>query len=120
VLTEASNLGFVHWAALATVPDLIHNGCHVHLTPPPFDHSKLLLVDGRWALVGSANWDARSLRLNFEYNLECHDRALSNTLDGYFEARLARSRRLELSELRGQPLWKRLRNSTARLLSPYL
>jgi len=34
-------------------------------SPPPFDHTKLLLVDGAWALLGSTNWDARSLRLNF-------------------------------------------------------
>ena len=37
--------------------------------PGPFDHSKLMLVDGQWCCLGSANWDARSLRLNFEFNV---------------------------------------------------
>jgi len=38
--------------------------------PPPFDHSKLMVVDGHWVLLGSANWDARALRLNFELNVD--------------------------------------------------
>ena len=45
----------------------LEHGCRIWLTAPPFDHSKLMVVDGCWSLVGSANWDARSLRLNFEY-----------------------------------------------------
>ncbi len=45
-------------------------GCRVWLTPPPFDHTKLMLVDGMWSLIGSGNWDPRSLRLNFEFNVE--------------------------------------------------
>ena len=42
--------------------------CRNWLTPPPFDHSELMVVDGCWVLLGSANWGNRSLRLNFEYN----------------------------------------------------
>jgi len=53
---------------------MLERGCHVWLTPPPFDHSKLMIVDNHWVLFGSANWDARSLRLNFELNVECYGR----------------------------------------------
>ncbi len=47
-------------------------GCRVWPHPPPFDHSKLLTVDGIWCFVGSANWDMRSFRLNFEIDLEVY------------------------------------------------
>ena len=46
-------------------------------TPAPFDHSKLCTVDGEWSLIGSSNWDARSFRLNFEFDLEIIDRDLT-------------------------------------------
>jgi phosphatidylserine/phosphatidylglycerophosphate/cardiolipin synthase-like enzyme len=36
----------------------------------PLDHSKLLTIDGVWSLIGSANWDVRSFRLNFELSVE--------------------------------------------------
>lgn len=49
----------------------------VWLTPPPFDHTKLLVVEGVWALVGSSNWDPRSLRLNSEFDLERRETALT-------------------------------------------
>jgi cardiolipin synthase len=55
---------------------VLEHGCRVWLNPGPFDHSKLLVVDGAWALLGSANWDARSLRLNFEFDIECYNAEL--------------------------------------------
>ena len=46
--------------------EVLGHGVRVWLTPPPFEHTKLMVVDEEWVLFGSANWDARSLRLNFE------------------------------------------------------
>src|SRR5208282_4007740 len=69
VLPAKNNLPFVHWASRALWWQVLQRGCHIWLTPPPFDHSKLMIVDGHWVLLGSANWDARSLRLNFELNV---------------------------------------------------
>jgi cardiolipin synthase len=86
------------------------------LTAAPFDHSKLMVIDDTWTLVGSANWDTRSFRLNFELNVELHD--------ADFAAKVAaiapKARRLPLAELDADPLQIRLRNSAARLLQPYL
>lgn len=92
----------------------------MHLSAAPFDHSKLFLVDERWSLIGSTNWDARSLRLNFEYNLECYDDDLVRRLDLLVVARIAGARDLAAVELRSLPLAERLRNGLARLMSPYL
>jgi cardiolipin synthase len=95
-------------------------GCRVYLTPPPFDHSKLLVVDNAWSLVGSANWDPRSLRLNFEYNLECYSAEFAARLDAIIDAKIAGSRLLPLAEIEGRSVLHRLRNGVAWLAQPYL
>jgi cardiolipin synthase len=77
VLPQKSNLALVQWASTALLWQFLERGCRVWLSPPPFDHSKVLVIDGRVSFVGSANWDPRSLRLNFEFNLECYDRELA-------------------------------------------
>jgi cardiolipin synthase A/B len=120
VLPERNNLPFVQWASRALWWQVLEHGCRIWLTPPPFDHSKLMIVDGGWTLFGSANWDPRSLRLNFEYNLECYDLALADRLTGLFRNRLNGAREVTLREVdcRGMPA--RLRDGVARLLTPYL
>ena len=70
----------VQWAARAHYWQVLEHGVRIFERPGPFDHSKLMLVDGAWCCLGSANWDARSLRLNFEFNVEVYDTALSTRL----------------------------------------
>lgn len=120
VIPARSNLRLVEWATYPGLYELLRRGCHVWRSAPPFDHSKLMTVDGTWSLVGSANWDARSLRLNFEYNLEAYDAGFTAEVDALVAARLARSTPLTLADLRALPRWVRLRNSLAWLASPYL
>jgi cardiolipin synthase len=120
VLPARSNLRVMDWANRPQMVELLDSGCHVYLSPPPFDHTKLFLVDEMWSLIGSTNWDTRSLRLNFECNLECYDAGLVRHLDGLVEKRIATARRIVAAELRALPLAIRLRNGLARLLSPYL
>ena len=90
------------------------------MKPSPFDHSKVMVVDGAWSLVGSANWDARSLRLNFEYNVECYDEVLADELMHLTGEKMERGRSLSFEEVDARPLPTRLRDGTARLLAPYL
>jgi cardiolipin synthase A/B len=120
VLPSRSNVPIMDWAMAPQLPALLDKGCRIHSTPPPFDHTKLLVVDGFWSLIGSTNWDARSLRLNFEYNLECYDAPLARRLEALVEQKIARSARLDADVLRARPFAIRLRNGLARLLSPYL
>ena len=47
----------VQWASTAQLREVLELGCRVWLMRPPFDHTKLVLVDGVWTLLGSANWD---------------------------------------------------------------
>jgi cardiolipin synthase len=120
ILPSQINLPFVLWASRAMWSQVIQHGCRIWLTPPPFDHSKLMLVDGCWVLVGSANWDARSLRLNFEFNLECYDVELARRLDQWVESKRNGAHSVTMAEVDGRPLPARLRDGIARLLTPYL
>ncbi|MFN2644989.1 MAG: phospholipase D-like domain-containing protein, partial [Burkholderiales bacterium] len=57
VLPLDSDLPHVRWAMFGQLWQVLDHGCRVWLRPGPFDHSKLLVVDGAWTLIGSANWD---------------------------------------------------------------
>jgi len=120
VIPSRNNIALMDWAAVPQLAELLEVGCHVWHSPPPFDHTKLFVVDGTWSLIGSTNWDARSLRLNFEYNLECYDRLLATQLESLAESRIVASHRVDLASLRAHSLPVKLRNGVARLLSPYL
>ena len=120
VLPEKTNLAFVTWAAMARLDELIGVGCRIWLGPPPFNHSKLMLVDDSWALIGSSNWDPRSLTLNFEFNVECHGAELVESLADVFSAELLQARRLTLVDFKNRNLLIKLRDGIARLFSPYL
>lgn len=120
VVPARSNVPFVDWAMRPQFHWLLKSGCTVWLGGPVFDHTKLTTVDGCWSLVGSTNWDARSLRLNFEYNLECYDEALAARLDALIDTKIANAERLTPEALARQSLPVRLRNGLARMLSPYL
>ena len=89
VLPALNNLPFVHWASRALWWQLLERDCHIWLTPPPFDHGKLMIVDNQWILLGSANWDARSLRLNFELNVECYCHNFSQEMEKIVTQKMA-------------------------------
>jgi cardiolipin synthase len=116
LLPENSNHAILDWARRVPLRPLVEAGCRVWLMPPPFDHSKLMTIDESWSLIGSANWDTRSFRLNFELNVELHDAAFAR---GIIEA-MVPHKRLTAAEIDADPLPIRLRNAAARLLQPYL
>jgi cardiolipin synthase len=120
VLPTENDLTLVKWASTALLWQVLERGCRVWHSPPPFDHTKLLLVDELWTLLGSANWDPRSLRLNFEFNVECYDRELATSLTALVRAKIQGSRPVSLADMDGRSLPIRLRDGVARLCSPYL
>jgi len=120
VLPQESDQRVMQWAMLGHLRFFRYIRAKVVTTPPPFDHTKLCTIDGEWALIGSSNWDARSFRLNFEFDLEVTDRKLTAALDALIDARIAAGTDVTPDMLAAEPLWKRLRNAAARLLMPYL
>jgi cardiolipin synthase len=120
VLPARSNLRYVDWATQRWLPPLLERGIEVYLQPPPFSHTKLLVVDGSYAQIGSANIDPRSLRLNFEIAVEVYDGAACAELANYVLSARDHAARLPAGPLCGRPFMGRLRDSLFWLLSPYL
>ena len=120
IVPQKNNLRMVHWASLHALRWLVSEGAELYLSPPPFDHSKVMTVDGHWVMLGSGNWDARSLRLNFEFDLECYSDALAGTVDARIDQRLPRCRRMDVAAFQEMAPWRRVRNALAHLMEPYL
>ncbi len=120
ILPALNNLPFVHWASRAMWWQVLQRGCHIWLTPPPFDHSKLVIVDGHWVLLGSANWDARSLRLNFELTVECYGRDFADKMKRVLDKKLLGAHEVTLAEVDARRVPGKLRDAVARLFSPFL
>ncbi len=118
VLPEHSNHPTIDWGSRVQMAPLLAAGCRVWTYPAPFNHSKLMSIDGLWALVGSANWDVRSLRLNFELDLEVYHSGLVRKIDELVTAQQVA--RISSEALNGRSLALRLRDGAARLMVPYL
>lgn len=120
ILPAKNNLAVVHWASRAMWWQVLERGCRLWLTPPPFDHSKLMIVDGHWVFLGSANWDARSLRLNFELNVECYGREFAEQVAKVIEQKIRVAHEVTLAEADARSYPAKVRDAFARLFSPYL
>jgi cardiolipin synthase len=79
-----------------------------------------MVVDDRWATVGSANMDVRSFRLNFEINAAIYGPEFANALGKVFVRDLRSAQEVTAEQLRNRRPGRRLVESFARLLSPVL
>ncbi len=120
VLPARSNLRYVDWASRRWLPPLLERGVQVFLQPPPFSHTKLIVIDGAYAQIGSANIDPRSLRLNFELAVEVYDPAVCAELAAYVLGAREHAARVADSASAEAGLASRVRDSLFWLLSPYL
>jgi len=120
IVPEVSNLPVVSWAMWGNYRQVLGEGVRLWLTPPPFDHSKLIVVDRYWCSFGSSNWDPRSLRLNFEFNVECYDEELGATVDDHAWGKMVGARLLTTEELEERHIARKIRDGAARLMKPYL
>lgn len=120
ILPARNNLPFVHWATRNLLWELLQAGVRVFYQPPPFCHTKLMVADGMYVHVGSANIDPRSLRLNFELTAEVLDMNLGRQMSRHFERIQRASQEVTLEEVDGRPLPTRLRDAFFWLFSPYM
>ena len=107
-------------AARSYVPELLASGVKVYEYLPRFVHAKTIVVDDDLAIVGTANLDTRSFRLNFEMTALLYDEPLAARLAAAFEVDLTESRAIQPVPLAQQKLARRLAEAGARLLSPLL
>jgi cardiolipin synthase len=88
---------------------LLDQGIEVYEYQPTMMHTKAIMVDGAWSMVGSANFDNRSLELNDEMNVAVSDRTLAQRLEQDFERDLKSARRLDPAAWRERPMLDKVR-----------
>jgi len=120
ILPQQSNLRFIDWATRNLLGELLQREVRVFYQPPPFSHAKLFVIDGLYAQIGSANLDPRSLRLNFELNLEVTGAEAVAQLAEYVRDVRSRSTEVTLAEIDGRRLLTRIRDAACWLFMPYL
>jgi cardiolipin synthase len=88
--------------------DLLKNGAQIYEYKPTMIHTKSLVVDGIWTVVGSTNFDSRSFGLNDEMNMAVQDEELAVRMEVDFQADLAQSRRISYREWRRRSPFERI------------
>ncbi len=100
--------------------DLLDAGAHIHLYRPGLLHAKTLTVDDEIALIGSANLDIRSFRLNFEVTTIVYDKSFAQILRGLQDGYIVSADAIDPDDWRRRPLARVFLDNTAQLLSPIL
>lgn len=99
---------------------LLAAGVRIFLFQPGLLHAKILTVDGRMTMIGSANLDRRSFELNYEVNMALFDTGFVTELDQRQQSYVMRSREISLDEVRNWSWVRRMRNNLLALASPLL
>ena len=120
IVPGQNNLGLVDKAMTAQFEEILEGGCRIWRDNGPFNHSKLMTIDGRWSYLGSSNLDSRSLRLNFETDLEVFDTGFATELHARISAARANSTEVTIAKLQERPFPYRLRDRILWLGLPYL
>jgi cardiolipin synthase len=108
------------WAAHGLYGELLEAGIQIYEYQPTMMHCKVLVIDGLWSSVGSANFDDRSFRLNDEANLNVFSESLAREQIQLIDADIEKSRRMVLRKWRGRRLGRRINERVALLLRSQL
>lgn len=120
VLPTRSDSRLALWAARSFYEELLHAGVDIYEYEQGVLHSKIVAVDDRWCMLGSANMDVRSFRLNFEITALIYDQQVTRQLSGAIQRFCGQARLITLRDLRNRRLHQQLAEGTARLLAPLL
>ena len=111
---------FVYWATYSYVADLLKYGADIEIYENGFMHAKTLIIDGKLSSVGSANFDIRSLHLNFEINSVIYDMQFTEYLRNTFLETNEQCRRLTIDDYQKRSLLIKIKESLAHLIAPIL
>lgn len=120
LLPGRSNHMVTFHAGRSFYSQLLEAGVDLREYLPGIVHAKTLVADGKVALVGSANMDVRSFRLNFEVHALVHDATTADAIRQTFDTEVLDSRRVELPAWQERPWTLRVKEGAARLVSPLL
>jgi cardiolipin synthase len=113
VVPGESDVPAVCWATRHLCRKLLARGIQVYERQDLMLHSKVMVIDGEWTVVGSCNLDPRSLRLNLEFFAVIRSAAMAAAAAAFCRHELSHSRRVRRSEIRNRPLWQRIRDRLA-------
>ena len=119
-LPGVSDHPLIRRASYTYLPALAQAGVKIFESPPPFVHTKAVLVDGKLALLGSANVDPRSMRLNYELMVEMSHSSVLGELEAWFDEARARGAEITLGDLKRRPWRRRFGDRAANLFSPLM
>jgi len=111
---------FVYWAALSYLDALVDAGVKCYKYHAGFVHSKLVLIDGQVASVGTANIDIRSFKLNFEINAFIYDKEKTMEFERQFLCDVNECVLMDREFFNRRGNWSKVKESISRLLSPLL
>ncbi len=111
---------FIYQATLSYVEELMNMGAEIYIYDKGFLHAKTIVVDEELLSIGTANFDIRSFKLNFEVNAFLYDSDLSKEQVKYFEEDIQVSFKLTQEYIDTYSLWDRFKQQFSRLLSPIL
>jgi cardiolipin synthase len=113
VVPGDSDVPVVQYAARHLYTRLLRRRVHIHERQGNMLHSKVMIVDDEWTVVGSANLDARSLWINLEFVAVIHSRKLAEVMKTIVAYEIAHSHRFQLRHFRELSWWRRVRNRLA-------
>jgi cardiolipin synthase len=120
ILPSRSNHRVTFHAGRSFYEDLLEAGVRIHEYLPGMIHAKTMVVDGKIVLIGSANMDMRSFRLNFEVHALIHDAPTAKALEGQFDRDLTQTHTVRLWDWLKRPVRDRISQGAARFVSPLL
>ena len=106
----------VRYASQDSYEELLSGGVKIYEYQPAFIHTKSIIVDGIWSVVGSANMDNRSRKLNQEVVLGISDKGFGAMMENTFLGDLGRAEEIHLAEWTKRGVWQRVREKFDRNL----
>lgn len=111
VVPLASDVPVVDWASTFLGAKLIRRGIRIFRREKQMLHSKALIVDGQWSIVGSCNLDSRSMWYNLELMAVIRSRQMAAVLEAICQDDISKSRPLTEEELDARSWWQKLRDT---------
>ena len=118
LLPETPDSTLVYLSSFSYLEPAERAGIQIYRYLPGFLHQKVMLVDDRVSVIGTANFDNRSMRLNFEISIVLVDTEFAGQVESMLEADFAASRQASASEYLDSSIFFRLPVKISRLLAP--
>lgn len=120
MISADADIPFTPDAALYKLNKLMKRGANVYIYKGGFHHSKIMMVDGSYCTVGTANLNSRSLRYDFETNVFIFDKGITNELQTTFNNDVANCVKMTPEFWQNRTCWKKFVSWFANIFTPFL